>query len=561
MIKRETIDQIRASSDIVQVVSSYMPLKHVGKYWRGLCPFHPDKSPSFYVSPERQVYHCFGCGAGGSTVNFVMQFEKVDFPEAVKLLAKRLNIDVQFERVNLKHQAAYEACEFAAQFFTRQFGKYSAAVNYLLRRGMKDETVKRFRLGYAPGGIALRTEAGKQGFSDEVLLKAGLIAERERGTSDYFFGRVVCPIMSVSGRVIGFSGRVLDDSEPKYLNTPDTEIFHKGEILFGLFQAKNYLRESVPILVEGNFDLLSLANRAINQVVAPLGTAFTFEQALLLKRYNSQVCVMFDADRAGQNAARRAIDVLLKAGIEPAIAELPVDYDPDDYIREFGPEKLVELTGQAGDLVSFMLRTRNPKSVAEKNVVLRELLQLIGLIPDGIARDLHLNRVSESFQVAKDLLRARVVQAEAAAAAEPAGGKPVRAATGTKMTREEKTLAMAAVKPAFARLAREMLPPEVFDDAVLREIASKIYELHEGEARSLAALVESLSEETQRRRVASWEFQALDEPTEEEYAERVAYDHSRWLLRQSRSASAQGNEVEDRRLETRYNELRHKASK
>jgi DNA primase len=559
MIKRETIDKVREASDIVEVIGNYVPLKQMGKRWRGLCPFHPDKSPSFYVSPERKLYYCFGCHAGGDTISFVMKIEKLDYPEAVKLLAKRLNIEVQLEHVNLKNQALYDACEFAAQFFSRQLAKYSVAVNYLLKRGMKDETVSRFRLGYAPGGNALREEAGRQGLKEEVLLKAGLIAQRERGISDYFFARVVCPITSVSGRVIGFSGRVLDDSEPKYLNSPETDIFRKGDGLFGLFQAKSYLRESAPLLVEGNFDLLALANRGINHVVAPLGTAFTFEQALLLKRYNSQVRVLFDGDQAGRNATRRALDILLKAGLDPAVVLLPDDYDPDDYIREFGKEKLLELTSQPVDAVAFMLRLRQPKSIAEKNAVLREILQLVALIPDAMVRELYVNRVAESFQVAKDLLLARVAQTptnDGRPGTEDGRTPPVSGLRSpVPMTQEERLLALATARPVLVAAARRLLPPETFGDSILREIASKLYEESGEDDAALGHLIERLPDEAQRARVAGWEFQNLQDPTEKEYVEGLKHARVKYLCRAIRTAQESGDSVTADKLTAELNGL------
>ena len=554
MIKRETIDQVRQASDIVQVIGSYLPLKKVGKYYRGICPFHPDKSPSFYVSPDRQVYHCFGCGVGGSVVSFVMQFEKLDFPDAVKSLAGRYGVEVKLERVNVRNQPLYDACEFAAKFFQQQLAKYAVAVNYLLKRGMKDETAARYRLGYAPGGNLLRAAAAKAGFGEEVLLKAGLLAKREQGISDWFFSRVIFPIMSLSGRVIGFSGRVLDDNEPKYLNSTETEIFRKGDNLYGLFQAKNYIRTTVPILVEGNFDLLALVNRGINQVVAPLGTAFTYEQGLLLKRFNSEVRVLFDADSAGRNATRRVLDVLLRAGVDPGVVMLPADYDPDDYIKEFGAEKLLALIAQPNDLVKFMELLRMPKAVAEKNACLREIVQLVALIPDRVTQELYLNRAAEAFQVAKDALGARVRAAEPQKTEPPR--HPVSAKPATLDTREERLLAVAAGNQELARLARQLMPAETFSDPVLREIASKLYSQADREDFGLAKLSDALEDEVQRRLVAGWEFQHRTEPSPAEF-QRQAYSlRSRWLYRALAAAEAKDDHAAVERLRTEHYQLR-----
>jgi DNA primase len=554
VIKKETIDRVRAESDIVQVIGGYLPLRKVGKYWRGVCPFHPDKSPSFYVSPERQVYHCFGCGAGGSVVNFVMAHDKIDFPEAIRVLAGRLNIEVLTEKVSVKHQGLYDACEFAARFFEGQLGRYSAAVNYLLRRGMKDETVKRFRLGYAPGGTTLRVEARKAGLNEELLLRAGLLNKREQGTIDWFFGRVMCPILSLSGRVIGFSGRVLDSAEPKYLNSTESEIFRKGEILFGLFQAKHYIRQSVPLLVEGNFDLLALANRGINNVIAPLGTAFTPEQALLIRRFNSQVRVLFDADSAGRSAARRVVEVLLRTGLEPGVLSLPDGLDPDDYIRKHGPQKLLELSETPRDVVDFLMELRKPERVSEKNATLRELLLLIAAIPDPVTRELHLNRVAGVFQVAKDALQARI-----RALIEPERPAPVRPQSAAarppdRLGREEKLLALAARNPKFAAHARDLLPPETFVDPALRELATRLYQAQP--AAGLAGLTEVLTDDALRRRVTGWEFRDWPEPSEAEFRNLARSLRSRWLSTEAQRAESEGDLARAERLRREHFALR-----
>jgi len=551
VIKRETVDRVREGTDIVELVGKYLPLKKVGKYWRGICPFHPDKSPSFYVSPERRVYHCFGCGAGGSAITFVMQYEKLSFPEAVKQLAERLGIKVELERIDVKHQPLYDACEFAATFFTQQLAKYSVAVNYLLRRGMKDETVARFRLGYAPGGNVLKVQANRQGFNDEILTKAGLLVQRESGLADWFYSRVVCPIMSLSGRVIGFSGRVLDDAEPKYLNSTETEIFRKGDSLYGLFQAKNYLRNEAPILVEGNFDLLALANRSVNNVVAPLGTAFTFEQALLLKRFNTQIRVLFDGDSAGRNAARRALEVLLKAGFEPGVALLPEGLDPDDFVRKFGRDKLLEQVAAARDVVDFMLNLRRSQTVAEKNAVLRETLGLVSVIPDPVLRELYLNRISEVFQVAKAVLQARLPRA----GDKPRGSGQQPATTGPQpaMTMAEKVLALAAQGEDYVVIARYTAPPETFDDPVLKELATKLYE---APAAGLVALIDGLGDEDVKRRVAAWEFQVTGRPTPEDFTRLARNLRSKWLCRALAQAEEQGDAARVAKLRQEHYDLK-----
>ncbi|MBM3316204.1 DNA primase, partial [candidate division WOR-3 bacterium] len=334
MIKQDVIDRVREQTDIVELIGSYLQLKRVGRNYRGLCPFHAERSPSFYVNPERQSYHCFGCGTGGTAFSFVMAHEKLEFPEAVRSLAKRLGIEVETEAGPGRNQPLYDAGEAVAGFFERQLGENPRAREYVARRGLRPETVKRFRLGFAPGGNRLRAEAGKLGLAEDVLVRAGVLAQRDAGLGDYFFNRVMFPVFSVGGRIVGFSGRVLDDREPKYLNSPDTPVFHKGELLYGLFQAKGYIRAQLPVLVEGNFDLLALADRGIDNVVATLGTALTPTQAATLRRFNPRVCLCYDGDQAGRKACRRALEVVLAAGIDPQVAVLPDGTDPDSYVRQ-----------------------------------------------------------------------------------------------------------------------------------------------------------------------------------------------------------------------------------
>ncbi|MEO0107596.1 MAG: DNA primase [candidate division WOR-3 bacterium] len=553
MIARTTIEQVRQHADIVKIVGDYVSLKPSGKYYRGICPFHPDRSPSFYVSPDRQAYHCFGCGDGGSVIDFVMRAEKTDFPSAVRLVAQRTGIDVQYEKTYSRHRDLYDACEFAAKFFERQLGRYPAAVSYLVQRGLRDETVKRFRLGYAPGGNELRTEARKCGIGDDLLLRAGLLAHRARGFRDWFFGRIVCPVLSTSGRVTGFSGRSIDNAEPKYLNSPDTDIFHKGASLFGIFQGKSYIREKTCILVEGSFDVLSLANRGVNNVVAPLGTAFTPEQALILRRYSQSVCILFDADAAGRAATQRAIDVALKAGLEPTIATLRNGKDPDELITTRGKDELVQTTEQAVDPVMFLFQTKCPKTVGEKNAALNAVLRMISHVPDQLLVELYLERAAACSGVSKEFLRARLVRQQLEKCA---SRTPTAEFVAVQARREDRILSLAIKNPEFARAAREYLPPDAFSDPTLKAIASKLYELCNARTLELSHFIEQLPEHEQRRRIAIWEFHTNDAPTREEFNQLLRDMRARWLCRSIREAEARGDEEAVNRLCNEYARFR-----
>ncbi len=531
MIRPETVEQVRVSTDIVELVGGYLPLKRVGRNYRGLCPFHSERSPSFYVNPERQTYHCFGCGVGGGSINFVMAMEKLEFPEAVRFLAGRLGIKVEEDRTPGRNQALYDACEQATAFFEQQLVRSSVAQSYLELRGLGRETVRRFRLGYAPPGNVLRGQARKRGLAEDTLVSAGLLVRRDNGLTDYFYDRVVFPVFSLSGKVIGFGARVMGDSEPKYLNSPDTAIFQKGSILYGAFQTKAYLRESTPILVEGNFDLLSLVNAGVNHVVAGLGTALTPTQAQLLRRYNGRVIICYDGDRAGRQASRRAIEVLLAAGVDPQIALLPVDTDPDDYVRKHGRDELLALLGHAPDFVDFVLGDHRLDSVADQRAAVAELAGILRLVGDNVTYELYANRIADRFR----LDRRSLLQGGGKASSYP----PVR-----PVQSEERLVAMVIQHRELARLARDMSLSEALDDPILQSVCRLAEEHVDDAGYGPGMLIDLIEEEATRRRVASWTFLEDGQPKEgdlRQVSARMRTVKAGWLRRLADAAYEKGD--------------------
>ncbi len=531
MIRSETVEQVRTATDIVELVSGYVPLKRVGRNYRGLCPFHSERSPSFYVNQERQTYHCFGCGVGGSAINFVMAMEKLDFPEAVRFLARRLGITVVEDRLPSRNQALYDACEQAAAFYEQQLVRSSSAQAYLERRGLAPATVRRFRLGYAPSGNVLRGQAAKRGLAVDTLVSAGLLVKRDGGLFDYFRDRLMFPVFSLSGKVVGFGARVLGDSEPKYLNSPDTAIFRKGDILYGAFQAKAYLRESVPILVEGNFDLLSLVNVGVNHVVAGLGTALTAAQAQLLRRYNSRAIICYDGDSAGRRASRRALEVLLGAGLDPLVALLPKDADPDDYVREHGRESLQILLNKATDFVDFVLADRELDSVPEQRRAVTELVELLKLIEDDVTRELYTQRIADRFRLDRRSLPQSHVRS-----ATHSPPRPLRA--------EERLVGMVVQHRELARQAREMRLSDALDDAVLRSICRLAEDHAEDVGYGPGMLIDLVEDEETRRRLASWTLVDEGRPTEavlRQVGARMRTVKAGWLRRLADAAYERGD--------------------
>lgn len=548
MIKQEVIEQVRMQTDIVQLIGGYVPLKKAGRYYKGLCPFHSERTPSFHVNQERQTYHCFGCGVGGTAINFVMVTEKLEFPEAVKFLAKRLGITVETEQASGKNQALYGICEQVCLFFEQQLPKTPAAAAYVEKRGLSAETVRRFRLGFAPTGNLVRGQAKRRGWSEESLVQAGLLRRVEgrgpggEGLVDWFHGRLMFPIFSLSGKVIAFGGRVLDDSEPKYLNSPETTVFRKGESLYGIFQAKGYIREQIPILVEGNFDMLSLVNAGINHVVAPLGTAFTPSQAQLLRRYNPRITVCFDGDKAGRKAARRAIETLLTAGLEPQVALLPDGTDPDSYVRQFGKEKLIELLGQGQDWVEFVLAGRDFSRVADQRAALAELVGLLRLIGDDTTRELYANRIADRFRVNKmTLLRGAGQQ------------KPGVSRTGANRGVEEKLLGSAIQSQELARIARDLELAEILLDEKLRPIARLAADHCDDAGFNTGFVLGLIDDEETRKMVSAWTF--ADVPTPVEFREALRRFRAKWLDRRLKEAHAKGEDSSVEELQKERSKL------
>ncbi|MEO0020982.1 MAG: DNA primase [candidate division WOR-3 bacterium] len=552
MIKPDIIERVRQETDIVALIGSYVPLKKVGRYYRGLCPFHSERSPSFYVSPERQAYHCFGCGAGGTAITFVMRYEKLEFPEAVRLLAKRLGIRVEEETGSSKYQPLYETCERVARFYEQMLVKSEPARNYLQQRGLSANTIKRFRLGFAPGGNYLRGHAAKLGLNEELLIQSGLLLVRDEGRIDYFRERIIFPVFSLSGRIIGFGGRVLDDSEPKYLNSPDTPIFHKGENLYGLYQARAYIRDNVPVLVEGNFDLLSLVEHGINNCLASLGTALTTEQALLLRRFNQQVILCYDGDEAGRKACRRSIETLLRAGLDPQIVNLPADEDPDSFVRKYGREDFENILSRRVDFVDFIVAGRELSSVAEQRAVLRELTGLVALIPDSVTGELYRNRIARNFNIdPRQLLTA---------GPENSKGTDFRLSDAWHR-RAEKLLAAAVKSQRLAQVASEFSISELVEDEVLSSIARTL-EVHCGdEAYSPHRLMELVGDDTARNKIARWLFSEEKPPDENDFRRWLCDFRGRWLQREIERAHDAGDQEREERLIREKNLLKSRCLK
>ncbi|KPU27959.1 DNA primase [Caloranaerobacter sp. TR13] len=420
-LNEDLIQEIREKNEIVGVISQYISVKRTGANYKALCPFHNEKTPSFVVSPSKQIFHCFGCGVGGDVITFIMKYENLDFKEAIKLLADRAGIEidesdmkknVELER---KKNRLYQINREAARYFYYNLRGNSKGYSYFRKRGVSDNTIKAFGLGYANSAWDdLLKYLVSKGYKEEELLQAGLIIERQNknGFYDRFRDRVMFPIVNTRGKVIGFGGRVLDDSVPKYLNSPDTLVFSKGNNLFGLNLVYKNSKIDKILLVEGYMDVISLYNKGIVYSVASLGTAFTENQGKMLKRWNNSIYICYDSDDAGLKASNKALDLLKKIGFKPRVIVLPEGLDPDEYINRFGKESFEKLFDTALDYIDFKILFYRKKfdinTVQGKVDFIKNISQNIKTISSPVERDVYINRVSDETNISVDAIRKEI---------------------------------------------------------------------------------------------------------------------------------------------------------
>lgn len=419
-IPSNIIDQIRAQSDIVDIIGRYVTLKKAGRNYKGLCPFHKEKTPSFTVSPDKEIFYCFGCGAGGNVFSFIMQHEKVGFGEAARLLAQHANIKIPIEterdpQTTSEIDILYEINAFAARFFHHQLIETAAGLparQYLgKQRGFNEETWRAFQLGYAPDSWnAFLKNAQKAGFSVPTLEKSGLIRKSEKGNYyDAFRQRIMFPIFNVGGRVIGFGGRTLGDDQPKYINTPETPIYQKRQSLYGIHLTKKAIQHAERVvIVEGYADVISLYQAGIENVVAPLGTSFTDDQARILSRLTRKCVLLFDSDLAGEKATSRGIDILLGANFEIQIARIPDNKDPDDFVRKYHKNGLERLLTNSKNFLDYMIENANLSSPDEKTRSVEQILQSLAKISDDIRLNFYLDQLAGSMGISLDKLASAI---------------------------------------------------------------------------------------------------------------------------------------------------------
>ena len=427
MIDHATIERILDTAEITDVVSDFVTLRKRGVNLLGLCPFHNEKTPSFTVSPAKGIFKCFGCGKGGNSVNFIMEHENLTYPEALKWLAKKYNIDIVEEEETEEQKQQKDEREslmivssFAQKYFSRYLWEENEGrtigLGYFRERSFRDDILKKFELGFAPDGKAPFTEAAqKEGYRMEFLEKTGLTIKRDDWVRDRFAGRVMFPIHNLAGRVIAFGGRILkeDKNTAKYLNSPESEIYHKSKVVYGIFQAKREItRNDKCYLVEGYTDVLSMHQAGIENVVASSGTALTVDQIRLIKRFTPNITIIYDGDNAGIKASLRGIDLVLEEGMNVKVLLLPDGEDPDSFAKKMGASGFQNFIKEnETDFIQFktrlLLKSTENDPVAKARLI-SDVIGSVAVIPDTITRSVYIKECSRLLNVDEEVLYTEV---------------------------------------------------------------------------------------------------------------------------------------------------------
>lgn len=532
----ELVEEVRMRNDIVEVISSYVKLQKRGSTYFGLCPFHNEKTPSFSVTPSKQMYYCFGCGAGGNVITFLMEYEHFTFPEALAYLADRAGIELpkQEESAEARRQAdlrgrILEINKEAGKYFYYQMkGKNGRrAYDYLTGRGLTEETIRRFGLGYSNMySDDLYQYLKKKGYSDSLLKETGLVKIEERGAHDRFWNRVMFPIMDVNGKIIGFGGRVMGDGEPKYLNSPETKAFDKSRNLYGLNYART-ARKPYMVICEGYMDVISMQQAGFTNAVASLGTAFTSGQASLLRRYTEQVILTYDSDRAGTKAALRAIPILKEAGLSAKVLNLKPYKDPDEFIKNMGAEAFEKRILEAQNSFLFEIdvlhRQYDMKDPEQKTAFYNETAKKLLQFTEKLERDNYTEAVARQYHIGYENLRSLV---------NTMGGKIGLAADRPTVVRryEEKKERPDGIRQSERLLltwlieddraykaVKGLIGPEDFTEELYKKAAAMVYEgLESGNLEPAGILNHFINDEEEYKEVAALFNTSLTELTKEE---------------------------------------------
>ncbi|HIX64568.1 MAG TPA: DNA primase [Candidatus Mediterraneibacter colneyensis] len=521
----ELIEEIRARNDIVDVISGYVRLQKKGSSYFGLCPFHNEKSPSFSVSRQKQMYYCFGCGAGGNVYTFLMEYENLTFQEAVKLLADRAGVKLpepEYSR-EAKEKASrksviLEINKKAAKYYYVQLksGRGAKAYTYLKDRGLSDDTIKAFGLGYSNiFSDDLYQYLRKEGYSEDMIRQAGLInTDEKKGVYDKFWNRVIFPIMDANSRVIGFGGRVMGDGKPKYLNSPETEVFDKSRNLYGLNRARSS-RKPYFLLCEGYMDVISLHQAGFTNAVASLGTALTPGHASLIKRYVQEVYLTYDSDEAGTRAALRAVPILRDAGISAKVVRMDPYKDPDEFIKNLGAEEYEKRIREARNGFMFSLEMLEKEydmaSPEGKTDFFRETARRLLAFEDELERSNYIEAVASAYRISRESLEKLVAKTAVSAGMARPLSRPRRADGSSRdkpkedgiLTSQKALLTWMIENRTLYDKISGYIHPEDFTGEIYRKVAQLLYEQHEHGEMNPAKILDYFTEEEEHREAAS----------------------------------------------------------
>jgi len=492
MSQRDLLERVKDRIDIVEVLSDYIELKKAGANYKALCPFHSEKTPSFIVSPDKQVFHCFGCAVGGDVVGFVMRYESMSFPEALKFLAKKAGMrPEEYESgdfsAHTEEKAALKALlKEASEFYAESLVRNKQAKEYLVNRGLSGESLKKFSLGYAPKGWHAVTDHLKEKkYSEELILKSGVVQQGPKGIFDMLRDRIIFPILDAQGAVIAFGGRVMDDSLPKYLNSPDTMLFKKGETLYGLYQAKEGIRKKgYAVLSEGYLDVIVPYQHGFENVMAPLGTALTPAHLKKLRRFTNKLVLVFDGDQAGLGAAKRALGTALEQNFNVKVTVLPQGEDPDSLLKAKGAAEFKKFLGRAWGPMEFVLRgTKGPRVD-----IIKEAVAIIGRTPEPIMREELIRELSETAKIREEAVR-KELKREKGPSFKTA--KTAEAKTAFLHNEETMLLSIFVNVPEMRGEILKLVSPEELKDPIVKSLIMKLKdsEALSEEERSLMAKV------------------------------------------------------------------------
>ncbi len=536
----ELIEEIRTRNDIVDVISGYVRLQKKGSSYFGLCPFHNEKSPSFSVSRSKQMYYCFGCGAGGNVITFLMEYENLSFIEAVQYLAGRAGIELPKEEYSKeakekadKRAVLLEINKEAARYYYVQLKseRGKTAYTYLTNRGLSEETIKAFGLGYSNKYSAdLYQYLRKKGYSEDMIRQAGLISiDEKNGVYDKFWNRVMFPIMDVNNRVIGFGGRVMGDAKPKYLNSPETVIFDKSRNLYGLNRARSS-RKSYFLLCEGYMDVISLHQAGFSNAVASLGTALTPGHASLIKRYVQEVYLTYDSDGAGTKAALRAVPILKEAGISTKVIRMEPYKDPDEFIKNLGAEEFEKRIAAARNGFMFSLdklsEDYDMNSPEGKTAFFREAARRLTGFEDELERNNYIEAVARAYHVTPESLQKLVTKAAVQEGMAKPAQRPKRTEAGKKKedgihTSQKVLLTWLIDQPKLFPVVERYLTPEDFTEKLYRDVAELLFEQYREGNLNPARILNHFTEDEEHREVASLFNTRIFELSTEEEKERA----------------------------------------